>query len=131
MTTAASAKPTGQYALFTDDPDRYPRSILSFGLGLDSIAILLRWITEPASRTFDFDDLAVVTAMTGDEYLSTSTTSKRSCCPKCAEGLSPTSDIAYGEIGWTIGVAEHRSCRIPHDDVGSCSAPVAMRWFSG
>ena len=81
--------------LFTDDTDRYPRSILSFGLGLDSIAILLRWITEPASRTFDFDDLAVVTAMTGDEYLSTSTTSKRSCCPKCAEGLSPTSDIAY------------------------------------
>ena len=83
MTTAASAERTGQYALFTDDTDRYPRNILSFGLGLDGTAILLRWITEPASRTFDFDDLAVVSAMTGDEYLSTSTDVERSCCPKC------------------------------------------------
>ena len=128
MTTAASAKPTGQYALSTDDTDRYPRNILSFGLGLDSTAILLRWITEPASRTFDFDDLAVVTAMTGDEYLSTSTDVEKVVLPEMRRHpISPTSDIAYGEIGWTIGVAEHRSCRIPHDDVGSCSAPVAMR----
>ena len=94
MTTAASAKPTGQYALFTDDTDRYPRNILLFGLGLDSTAILLRWITEPASRTFDFDDLAVITAMTGDEYLSTSTDVEKVVLPEMRRhGLSPTSVI--------------------------------------
>lgn len=41
--------------------------VLSYGLGADSTALLLRWLTEPASRDFDLDQLLVVTAMTGDE----------------------------------------------------------------
>jgi hypothetical protein len=45
-----------------------PTVILSYGLGVDSTAILLRWINEPTSRDFDLDQLAVVTAMTGDEW---------------------------------------------------------------
>lgn len=45
--------------------------ILSYGLGVDSTAILLRWINEPASRDFELDELTVVTAMTGDEWQQT------------------------------------------------------------
>jgi hypothetical protein len=40
---------------------------LSFGMGLDSAAIMTRWLVEPASRTFPLENLTVVTAMTGDE----------------------------------------------------------------
>jgi hypothetical protein len=42
--------------------------ILSYGMGVESTAILLRWLEEPASRDFDLGELTVVTAMTGDEF---------------------------------------------------------------
>ena len=42
--------------------------VLSYGLGVDSTAILLRWLTDPSSRNFDLCDLIVVSAMTGDEW---------------------------------------------------------------
>jgi hypothetical protein len=45
--------------------------VLSFGMGTDSTAILLRWLEEPSSRDFDLADLTVITAMVGDEYEST------------------------------------------------------------
>lgn len=44
---------------------------LSWGLGLESSAILIRWILEPGSRDFSLDDLTVIVAMTGDEHQST------------------------------------------------------------
>jgi hypothetical protein len=44
------------------------RVVVSYGLGADSTALLLRWLHEPASRTFALSDLLVVTAMTGDEW---------------------------------------------------------------
>lgn len=42
--------------------------VLSYGLGTDSTAILMRWLTDPSSRDFELSDLLVVTAMTGDEW---------------------------------------------------------------
>jgi hypothetical protein len=42
--------------------------VLSYGLGVDSTAILMRWLHEPESRDFDVEDLVVITAMTGDEW---------------------------------------------------------------
>ncbi|MFG3438404.1 hypothetical protein ACGF0J_14265 [Nonomuraea sp. NPDC047897] len=45
--------------------------VFSYGMGLDSTAILLRWLTEPCSRWFDLRDLVVVTAQTGDEWVET------------------------------------------------------------
>jgi hypothetical protein len=48
--------------------ERPPRVVLSYGLGADSTAILLRWLTEPGSRDFELADLLVITAMTGDEW---------------------------------------------------------------
>lgn len=48
-------------------PGRRP-VILSYGLGVDSTAILLRWLRDPESRDFDLEDLVVVIAQTGDEW---------------------------------------------------------------
>lgn len=45
--------------------------ILSYGLGVDSTAILLRWLREPETRGFNLSDLTIVTAMTGDEWAHT------------------------------------------------------------
>lgn len=48
-----------QASLFSDDTStrRHPRHVLSYGLGLDSTAVLLRWLTDPSSRDFDLSDL--------------------------------------------------------------------------
>lgn len=48
-----------------------PTVVLSYGLGVDSTAILLRWLLDPTSRDFDLSQLVVVTAMTGDEWKQT------------------------------------------------------------
>lgn len=45
--------------------------VLSYGMGVDSTAILLRWLDDPASRDFYLEQLVVVTAMTGDEFSDT------------------------------------------------------------
>lgn len=45
--------------------------VLSYGMGVDSTAILMRWLTDSSSRDFDLDDLVVITAMTGDEFPDT------------------------------------------------------------
>lgn len=50
-----------------------PKVVLSFGLGADSTALLLRWINDPTSRDFQLSELAVVTAMVGDEWDVTGT----------------------------------------------------------
>ena len=49
------------------------RIVLSWGLGRgrDSTALLLRWITEPASRPCPLRDLLLITAQTGDEWPAT------------------------------------------------------------
>lgn len=44
------------------------RVVLSYGMGADSTALLLRWIREPATRPCRLDQLLVITAMTGDEW---------------------------------------------------------------
>jgi hypothetical protein len=42
--------------------------MFSYGMGVDSTAIALRYIFEPECRDFELEDLVVVTAMTGDEW---------------------------------------------------------------
>jgi hypothetical protein len=44
------------------------RVVLSYGMGADSTALLLRWIHQPHTRPCDLGDLLVITAMTGDEW---------------------------------------------------------------
>jgi len=45
--------------------------VLSYGMGVESTAILLRWIGDPTSRDFPLDDLIVLTAQTGNEFADT------------------------------------------------------------
>lgn len=45
--------------------------VLSYGMGVESSAIFLRWINDPSSRDFDLEDLIVITSQTGDEYPDT------------------------------------------------------------
>lgn len=45
------------------------RPLMSNGLGVESTAILLRWLLEPETRDFAIEDLTVVTAMVGAVHL--------------------------------------------------------------
>ncbi len=45
--------------------------ILSWGLGVESTSIMLRWIFDSATRPCALDNLLVITAHTGDEYEDT------------------------------------------------------------
>lgn len=74
MTTELSlfdTEPTTPTLVGLNTNEPAPRICLSYGLGTDSSAILLRWLTDPTSRDFDLADLAVVVAQTGDEREST------------------------------------------------------------
>jgi len=45
--------------------------VLSYGMGVESTALLLRLLEEPSSRDFDIRDLIVISAQTGDEWEDT------------------------------------------------------------
>ena len=47
------------------------QTILSYGMGVESSAILARWVREPATRPCRLDDLIVITSQVGDEYEDT------------------------------------------------------------
>jgi len=56
--------------------------VLSFGLGLDSTSLLIRWLTDPSSRDFALEDLVLVTAMTGHESAATVDAMNRLVLPR-------------------------------------------------
>ncbi|CPT78094.1 Uncharacterised protein [Mycobacteroides abscessus] len=58
--------------------------VASFGLGLDSTSMIVRWMTDPASRDFDLSELAVVSAMTGHESQATISAMSRLIIPMLA-----------------------------------------------
>lgn len=43
-------------------------TILSYGMGVESSAILLRWIMSPVTRPCLLEELIVITSQVGDEY---------------------------------------------------------------
>lgn len=49
-------------------PPSAAQVVVSYGLGVDSTSLLLRFLEEPSSRDFPLDQLLVVTSMTGDEW---------------------------------------------------------------
>lgn len=61
------------------------RVVLSYGLGVDSTALLLRWLEEPASRDFSLGQLLVVTSMTGDEWPRTGRLVEEHVLPRLRE----------------------------------------------
>ena len=59
--------------------------VLSYGMGVDSTSILLRWLDDPSSRWFDLDDLIVLVAMTGDEWQRTGELVETHVLPRLAD----------------------------------------------
>lgn len=55
--------------------------VFSFGMGVDSAAIIREWTANPASRDFGLDQVVLVTAMTGDEYPATEAAMTRHVLP--------------------------------------------------
>ena len=55
--------------------------ILSWGMGVESTAILVRWLLEPETRPCALDELLVLTAQTGDEYDDTRVLCERHILP--------------------------------------------------
>lgn len=47
------------------------QTILSYGMGVESTAILVRWLEDASVRPCSLDELLVITAHTGDEYRDT------------------------------------------------------------
>ncbi|MFY2859291.1 MULTISPECIES: hypothetical protein [Mycobacterium] len=59
-----------------------PSVVLSFGLGLDSTSLLIRWLTDASSRDFALEELVLVTAMTGHESAATVEAMNRLVLPR-------------------------------------------------
>jgi hypothetical protein len=55
--------------------------VMSNGLGVESVAILLRWLLEPETRDFPLDALVVITAMVGAEWPDTGEDFERHILP--------------------------------------------------
>lgn len=47
------------------------QTVLSYGMGVESSAILTNWLFTPSSRPCSLEDLIVITSQTGDEYKDT------------------------------------------------------------
>lgn len=58
-----------------------PSVVLNLGMGVDSAAILTRYLLEPDSRDFDLREMVVVTAQTGDEWSETGELVERHLLP--------------------------------------------------
>ena len=86
-------------------PRKARRVILSYGMGVDSTAILLRWLHEPASRGFDLRDLVVITSMTGNEFESTARLVRRHILPRLRKAGVRFVQVARGGLYEAAGAA--------------------------
>ncbi len=94
-------------------------TILSWGMGVESTAILVRWLLEPETRPCALDELLVLTAQTGDEYEDTGVLCERYILP-----LLRTERIRFVEVArrghleqeGIVVLADSRSPRCMHMD---------------
>lgn len=86
---------TGQADFFGGRaPARSERVILSYGMGVDSSAILTRWLDDPSSRNFDLSQLTVLTAQVGEEHESTAALVEANIYPRLREAKVRTVEVA-------------------------------------
>src|ERR1700750_871478 len=88
--------------------------VLSYGLGVDSTALLLRWLNEPDSRNFELSDLLLVTAMTGDESPDTVDLVGRPVLPRLAEAGVHYAQVARAGARQKDGIAILDESDEPH-----------------
>lgn len=87
-------------------PRHYP-VVLSLGMGVDSVALLLRWIHEPDSRPADLreiSDLLVLIAQTGDEWAATGAHMEEHLLPLMREHRIRTVQVARASASQTDGI---------------------------
>ncbi len=90
-----------------------PPVILSYGMGTDSTAILLRWLLEPSCRDFALADLIVLTAQTGDEFPDTRRLVEHHMLPRLrAQGIRYV-QVARAGLHQAAGVAVLSDTRQP------------------
>src|SRR4051812_23214510 len=94
------------------DPDPI---ILSYGMGVDSTAILLRWIAEPETRDFPLSRLTVLTAMTGDEFPETGELVRGDILPLLRDAGVRYVQIARRSAAQADGVATLSDTRYPFE----------------
>lgn len=70
--------------------------VLSYGLGVDSTALLLRWLEDADSRDFSLSELLVVTSMTGDEWPLTGALVERHVLPRLCDAGVRFAQVARG-----------------------------------
>ncbi len=84
--------------------------ILSYGMGVDSTAILLRWLEEPESRDFDLSDLVVLTAMTGMEFSSTACQVREHILPRLRQHGVRFVQVARADKAGRLAVLDDSDC---------------------
>lgn len=87
--------------------------VLSCGMGVDSAAILARWLHEPDSRNFDLADLIVLTAMTGNEYAATAELMQQHLLPELREARVRYVQLARGGQSVDTGIVVLDDSRSP------------------
>lgn len=103
------------------------KTILSFGMGVDSAAILLRWLDEPASRDFDLvDDLIVLTAMTGDEFKQTGIDCDAHILPRLRAAGVRFVQVARGDRSGKLVVLD--DSRAPQMTILEGSYKLSQEW---
>ena len=80
------------------------RVVLSYGLGVDSTSLLLRWLEDGSSRDFPLSALLVVTAMTGDEWPATGALVERHVLPRLAAAGVRYAQVARASASQTDGI---------------------------
>jgi hypothetical protein len=106
-----------QLALAVPEPGREPDPlvVLSYGLGVDSTALLLRWLEEPASRDFPLEQLLVISAMTGDEWEITGQRVRDHVLPRLRGARVRYAQVARQGPSQSDGVAVLSDTREPDD----------------
>lgn len=105
--------------------------VLSYGLGADSTAILLRWLDDPTSRDFDLEDLIVLTAMTGDEFVDTRELVQAEVLPRMADHGVRYVQVARGGPTVADGVIVLDDSRTPTTLYAEGVYKLADEMFAG
>lgn len=90
--------------------------ILSFGMGVESSALLLRWLEEPKRCGFDLErDLIVITSQTGGEYPDTKVLCEKHILPRLCRQRVRFVQVARAGHLEADGIVVLSDTREPHE----------------
>jgi hypothetical protein len=89
--------------------------VLSWGMGVESTAIFMRWVNEPKSRDFDLEDLIVIVSQTGDEYPDTKVLAEKHFLPMVRKHNIRFVEVARGGHLEKDGIVIMQDTRQPRE----------------